>query len=169
MVYIWSKIKGWTIFQVIYLSVIVKNKTTLSKSLIKIWIFRENLTFWPLFDLYLTFNDRLILLFFTIIFQIKDKIITWYVGASSAPLRLVELKNQSFWFSNLYHFRHFLGSLGGPGTLNCTLNLKSRFKISINEMSKMFNSSTRKHSLRKSGNMKEIHPFKKTEKFIKGN
>ena len=34
----------------------------------------KNLTFWPLFDLYLTFNDRLILLFFTIIFQIKEKI-----------------------------------------------------------------------------------------------
>ena len=92
-----------------------------------------------------------------------------YFGASSAPFRLVKLKIQAFWFSFFYHFWHFLGSVGGPGTLFCTLNLKIRHNILINELSKMFNNSTKKHSFRKSGYRNEIQPFKKTEKFINRN
>ena len=76
---------------------------------------------------------------------------------------------QSFWFSNLYHFRHCWGSPGGPGTLLCTLNLKIGLEILINNLSKMFNNSTKKQSFRKSCYRNEIHTFKKTEKIINGN
>ena len=73
------------------------------------------------------------------------------------------------WFSNFYHFRHFLGSPGGLGTLLCTLQLEIGLKTIVNELSKMFNNSIKRHSFKKRGYIKEIHTFKKTERFINGN
>ena len=59
--------------------------------------------------------------------------------------------------------------LGGLSTLLCTLQLKIGLKTLVNELSKMFNNSIKRHSFRKSGYKKEIHTVKKTEKFINGN
>ena len=53
--------------------------------------------------------------------------------------------------SALEGLRYFFGSPGGLGTLFCTLNLKIEFEIQVNELSKMFNNSNKKHSFRKSG------------------
>ena len=131
----------------------------------KFEVFREKFTFWPLFDLQWPLNFRI---FYHHLPYWRENW-TWYFGASSAPFRLVKLKIQAFWFSIFYHFWHFLGSLGGTGTLLCALNLKIRLKILINELSKMLNNSTKKHSFWKSGYRNEIHPFKKTEKFISRN
>ena len=108
-------------------------------------IFRGKLAFWPLFDLQPPLNYY----FFPIIFQIEEKIITWCFGASSAPFLLIKFKIKSFWFSNFYHFRHFLGSPGGLSTLLCTLQLKIGLKTLVNELSKMFNNSIKRHSFRR--------------------
>ena len=131
----------------------------------KFEFFREKLTFWPLFDLQWPPNCRI---FYHHLPDWRENW-TWYFGASSAPFQLVKLKIQAFWFSIFYHFRHFLRSLGGPGTLLCALNLKIRLNFLINELCKMLNNSTKKHSFWKSDYRNEIHPFKKTEKFINRN
>ena len=123
----------------------------------KFEFFIEKLTFWPLFDLQWPLNFRI---FYHHLQDWRENW-TWYFGASSVPFRLVKLKIQAFWFSIFCHFRHFSGSLGGPGTLLCTLYLKIRLNILINEFSKMLINSTKKHSFWKSGYKKKYITSKK--------
>ena len=111
----------------------------------KFEFFREKLNFWPLFDLQWPLNFRI---FYHHLPEWRENW-TWHFGASSSPFRLVKLKIQAFWFSIFYYFWHFLGSLGGPGTLFCTLILKIGLNFLSDEPSEMFNKSTKMHSFEK--------------------
>ena len=57
----------------------------------------------------------------------------------------------------------------GLSTLLCILKLKIGLETLVNDLSKMFNNSTKMHFFRNSGYRKEIHTFKKTEKLINRN
>ena len=134
-----------------------KHNNFIKISLSKFKFFREKFTFWPLFDLQWPLNFRI---FYHYLPDWRENW-TWYFGASSAPFQLVKLKIQAFWFSIFYHFRHFWGSLGGPGTLLCALNLEIRLNILINELSKMLNNSTKSIPSKKVATEMKYIPSKK--------